>query len=267
MKLYFMKQNAVDTMKANMRTWYINYYKEKNNQWIQKLFDYDPFELFMEVPDFQLASLTKKEGEMELENCKILYEKLIKISDSQASDERLWAGLCNGTFYEYVRKRWKYDDLEMKDEKTDEGAIISRFFYQRGISGRYRNTLSKCWWVGHNVYQENEENKFALLDALGAASFSTKVSDIFYNYTFTYNRMILSGIIKGWRELLDQGYNLSARDYLRPALKHINALGGGILLDVYSEEEIKKIMIDYVKNLYRVKMKLLAKNKNGAVSN
>ena len=97
--------------------------------------------------------------------------------------------------------------------------------------------------------------------------FSTKVSDIFYNYTFTFNRTILSGIIKGWRELLDQGYKLSAQDYLRPALKHINALGGGILLDVYSEEEIREIMIDYVKNLYRVKMKLLARNKNDAVSN
>lgn len=128
MKLYFMKQSALDYMKANIKTIYINYYRKKTNQWILDLFDYDPFEFFMEVPDFELAAITKKRGETELENCRILYSNLFNISESQASDERLWAGLCNSTFYDYVRKRWDYDNLELKDAKKDSETILSRFF-------------------------------------------------------------------------------------------------------------------------------------------
>ena len=254
MKLYFMKMKAVEYLTTNIKTFYINYYREKTNQWIYDLFDYDPFELFMEVPDFELAPISNKKGEIELENCRILFSKLINISESQASDERLWAGLCNGTFYEYVRRRWNYDNLELRDEKKDSEPILSRFFFKGGVSaGKYRNTLSKCWWVGHSVYQYKEKDKFALLDALGAEDFSTKVIDIFYSYPFSSNFTILSGIIKGWKELNDKGYKLPTRTYLRPTMQYINALGGGVLLDIYTEEEIKKIMVDYIKLLYEGK--------------
>lgn len=254
MKLYFLKQSALDYITANINTLYINYFREKTNQWIYNLFEYDPFEQFMEVPDFQLAPITNKRGETELENCRIIYSKLINVSESQAADERLWAGLCNSTFYDYVRKRWDYDNLPIRDAKKDSEPIISRFFFKGGVSaGKFRNTLSKCWWVGHGVYQYNAENKFALLDALGADDFSTKVTDIFYSYAFASNFTIVSGIIKGWKEMIDKGYKLPTRSYLRPTLQYINALGGGVLLDMFDEEEIKKITVDYITLLYERK--------------
>ena len=54
----------------------------------------------------------------------------------------------------------------------------------------------------------------------------------------------MSGIIKGWREMIDKGYKLPTRSYLRPTVQYINALGGGVLLDVFDENEIKKITVD-----------------------
>ena len=254
MKLYFMKQSALDYITANIRTLYVNYFRQKNNQWIYDLFDYDPFELFMEVPDFELAVITNRRGETELENCKIIYSKLLNVSESQASDERLWAGLCNGTFYDYVRRRWDYDKLPLRDAKKDSEPILSRFFFKGGVSGgKFRNTLSKCWWVGHGVYQYKKRDKFELLDALGSDDFSTKVTDIFYSYTFSSNFTIVSGIINGWREMKDKGYKLSTRGYLRPTLQYINALGGVVLLDIFNEDEIKKITVDYIALLYEGK--------------
>lgn len=251
MKLYFMKQSALDYITANIKKLYINYYREKTNQWIYELFDYEPFEKFMEIPDFELASITNKRGETELENCRIIYSKLLNVSESQAADERLWAGLCNNTFYEYVRKRWNYDSLPLKNAKKDSESVLSRFFFKGGVSGgKFRNTLSKCWWVGHDVYQYKADDKFELLDALGADDFSTKVTDVFYSYPFTSNFTILSGIIRGWKDMVDKGYRLPTKSYLRPTLKYINALGGGVLLDMFDEEEIRKITVDYITLLY-----------------
>ena len=258
-----MKQSALDYITANIGALYINYFREKNNQWIYDLFDYDPFELFMEVPNCELAPITRRRGETELENCRILYSELINVSESQASDERLWAGLCNGTFYEYVRRRCDYDNLPLRDARKDSEPVLSRFFFKGGVSsGKFRNTLSKCWWVGHGVYQYKKNNRFELLDALGADDFSTKVTDIFYSYTFSSNFTIVSGIIKGWREMIDKGYKLPTRSYLRPTVQYINALGGGVLLDVFDENEIKKITVDYITFLYEGKESIVTEEEN-----
>lgn len=263
MKLYFMKQSAVDYMTANISTLYLNYYREKTNQWIVDLFEYDPFELFMEVPEFELAPITNKRGETELENCRILYSKLINVSESQAADERLWAGLCNATFYDYVRQRWDYDNLPLRDAKKDSEPILSRFFFKGGVNaGKFRNTLAKCWWVGHGVYQYKEDDKFELLDALGPEDFSTKVTDIFHNYTFASNLTIVSGIIRGWREMVDKYGSLPTRTYLRPTLQYINALGGGVLLDMYESEEIEKITTDFITMLYEGQDSVMAEDKS-----
>ena len=44
-------------------------------------------------------------------NAQEVYGKLSFISDSQASDERLWAGMCLGPFYEYTQYPVSYTHL------------------------------------------------------------------------------------------------------------------------------------------------------------
>lgn len=251
MKLYIMKQSAVDYLKENMRTYYINYYRKEDNEWIYNLFDYDPFELFIEVPDFKLAPMMDKKGQIDLENCKIIYTNLMRISESQASDERLWAGLCNSTFYKYCRTRWEYSNKKLKTPEADADAIISRFFFKGAYrAGFYRNTLAKCWWVGHGTYQEIHGNKFELLDALGADDLATKITDLFYSNTFASNPAIIKGICNGWKIFSDRGIKLTVKEYFRPALQYMNALGGGILLDMLDTDEIRDVFVDYISQLY-----------------
>lgn len=251
MKIYFMKQKALDYMRANINSLYINYYREPTNQWIVDLFEYDPFEFFMEVPDFSLAPITNKKGEVDLENCKILYLKLMQISESQASDERLWAGLCNSTFYEYLIKRWDYKNLELKDPKNDASTVLSRFFFRGGTrAGFFRNSLAKCWWVGRATYQPDLKNKFELLDALGSEDFSSKVSDLFYSNTFASNPTIMRGICRAWKLFKERKIKVTVKEHFRPALQYMNALGGGMLLDILTEEEIMTTFFNYVYQLY-----------------
>lgn len=92
MKLYIMKREALETLKANLPVVYGKYYTEKTNQWISDICGEDPFIEFKDVTEFKLADLNSDltPGEIDLNNCKILYEKLQFLSESQASDERLW---------------------------------------------------------------------------------------------------------------------------------------------------------------------------------
>lgn len=245
MKLYFMKQSALEYMKANMGSLYKNYYQFDSPSWIEELFDYDPFELFDAIPDFELTSLSLTPGEIDFNNCKILYTKLKELSDSQASDERLWAGLCNKTFYPYMRERWKYARRHLKKTADDSSAVLLRYFFKNaGRSGMLRNSLARCWWVGRLTYSDKFTNPWELLDALGPEDIISKISDIFFSNTYSSNGEILEGFCLGLKFYRDKGIYVSTRDHIRPLAQYLNALGGGILLDMLSAEEIRKLVIE-----------------------
>lgn len=244
MNLYFMKQDAVDFMKHNMERLYTHYFQDETNEWMEREYGSDPFSEFIEVPDFELAEIDAMSiGEVDFENCKILYSNLRSLSESQCSDERLWAGLCNSTFYSYMRRRYHYSSKQLKKKETDASAIVSRFFFSGGIrSGFFRNGLAKCWWVGRATFDQNSDNHFARLDVIGPNDLTTKVSDIFYSNTFASNSTILAGICDALKYFSDHGQVLDEKKHVRAAMQYLNAVGGVTLLDVLSRQEICKIM-------------------------
>jgi len=251
MKLYIMKKEALELLKENLPNIYGKYYTEKTNKWIWDIYGDDPFIEYKDVTDFKLADLDSDltPGEIDLNNCKIIYKNLMFLSESQAVDERLWAGLTHSTFYEYMRKRWRYGyEKKPKDAKTETGEIKTRFFYNKsGRSGYYRNTLAKCWWVGRNTYDpSNFNNHFEALDILGSNDFNSKISEIFFNFTFSSNADILKAIIEALRNFKNEGRHLLVRDHIRPALTYLNAVGGSVVLDCLEKEEITDIFTDAI---------------------
>ena len=252
MKLYYMKQEALTIVKSNLDTIYNKYITEDNNKWLWEVCDGNPFEEFKEVSDFSLTPIYEDSsiGEIEFNNCKILYQNLKFITESQACDERLWAGLCHTVFYTYIRKRYNYQHLKITSTKEIVSNIKSRFFFSGGIrAGIYRNTLSKCWWTGHNTYDEDRINKFEKLDIIGSNDISTKISDIFYSNNCSSNPTILNGIVEALRYFKDENIKISEKDHIRPSLQLLNAIGGGIILDCLNTNEIAEIMID---NIYTI---------------
>lgn len=252
MKLYFMKKEALDILKDNIDLVYNKYFTEKDNKWIWTICGGDPFIEYKEVPDFQLSDLDSDMsiGDIEFNNCKILYKNLSFLNESQASDERLWAGLCHSVFYNYVRKRWDYNSKQPKTQKEAISNIKSRFFFSGGTrAGLYRNTLAKCWWVGRNTFDETNTNPFEKLDIIGSNDISSKISDIFYSNNFSSNPTILSGIVNGIKYFKDEGVQITLREHIRPSLQLLNAVGGGLILDCLSEDDIAEIMIE---NIYAI---------------
>ena len=254
MKLYIMKREALETLKANLEIVYAKYYTESTNEWIHEVCGQDAFIEFKEVPDFELAQLDSDygKGEIDLLNCKIVFEKLMFLSESQASDERLWAGLTHATFYDYMRKRWGYGyGKKPKNAEKEAGEIKTRFFYgASGRSGFYRNTLAKCWWVGRNTYDANcGATPFKKLDDIGSNDISSKISTIFYNYNFSSVPYIMDGIVDALRYFKDEGILLSAKDHIRPAMTYLNAVGGSVVIDCLPKEEITEILVNAIEGI------------------
>lgn len=252
MKLYIMKREALEMLKSNLPEVYGKYYTESSNGWITEVCGEDPFVEFKDVSEFELASLSSdlNPGEIDLQNCKILYKNLQFLSESQASDERLWVGLTHTTFYEYMRRRWGYGYGKKPGAAEKEAsAIRTRFFYKNsGRSGFYRNTLSKCWWVGHNTYDpKNAKNPFESLDIIGSNDINSKITEFFRNVSFSSNPNVMAAIIEALRVLKEEGKVLSVRNHIRPAMMYLNAIGGSVVIDCLTKEEITKIFFDAIK--------------------
>lgn len=246
-----MKREALETLKDNLSVVYGKYYTEKTNQWIMDICGEDAFIEFKDVTEFKLADLDSDltPGEIDLNNCKILYEKLSFLSESQASDERLWAGLTHTTFYDYMRRRWGYGyGKKPKSAEKETGAILTRFFYKNsGRNGFYRNTLAKCWWIGHNTYDSsNTGNHFESLDIIGSNDLNSKINEFFYNFTFSSNPDVMSAIIEALRRFKEEGKRLLVREHIRPAMSYLNAVGGSAVIDCLEKEEITRIFSDAV---------------------
>lgn len=246
MKIRIMKQVVLDKIKDNIDDYIKNYFLEETNEWMWAVCECEPFEDFKEIDDFKLADINQQPTMIDYYNCQILYSKLNFLDESQASDERLWAGLCNDVFYSYLKKRFNINKDNFEDTKNPSGKVLTRFFYKNsGRSGYFRNSLAKCWWVGHHTY--DPINKFKLLETLGSNDMSTKITDIFHNYTFTSCPNVLSGIIEGIGYFNSNGINYNVKDDVRPCLQYINAIGGSIVLDVLTSNDIRNIFIEQIK--------------------
>ena len=125
MKLYFMKQKALDSLLQDIPE-NLEQYK-KNTSWTDQYYiDKEApkyyFDTGIEVPDYQL---TPGGPETDFENAKIIYEAFKdKINPVQASDLRLWAYLAHVQHWDYMFRRWKIDapDAEADDEPTENGS-------------------------------------------------------------------------------------------------------------------------------------------------
>lgn len=241
-----MTQEALDFFKGNLDKYYLKFFTEKDNKWMYFAFEGEIFKEYKTIPDIELSWLEQGsvEGEIDVKNIQTFYSALQFISPSQASDERLWAGLCCGPFYAFMRNRSKFDK---KDAVAPKCSRIRECFFLKGSRpGYFRNLLSKLWWVGYLVYDASNKEHYEKLKIIGTNDISSKISEIFYSYTYSSNKNVLNGIIMGLKYFKEKNIYVSVRNHLRPTVQELNLVGSVRLLDIIPEEEIAQIVIDKI---------------------
>ena len=243
MKLYFLKEDALETLRGNVKSNLKNYAKP-SNEWIYEFFEnQEPFgEYKYEVNKFDLLISRDKPEETDIENIKILYTNLKMLTDSQATDERLWAGMAHSNFWEYMNHRWK-----LSADKLNEKEIKSKFFFNNGrIRSLIVHPIAKLWWAGRNTYDETRKNPFELTEFL-ERDFATRNFYLFSS-NFSKNEKILRALLSAMIEIENDGAIISRSVFLETT-RFINILGGTYILDYFEEEELKEKVKDKIKKL------------------
>ena len=249
MKVHFLTENALVALKTNTKG-NLRHYADDTNDWIYDYFGTDmPFmEYKQEFPDFELTinrdvTLAKND----VKNTITLYSAMKSLTDTQATDERLWAGMCHYDFWNYLKERWSVNDYH----DIEENNVKSRYFFPRNKrDSLMRNSLSRLWWVGRLTYDETRTDPFELTKYL-EKNFTGKALIIFSN-NYVGNKNITIGLLSALKYLDDIGFKVkgkSSNDVYFFATKYLNVLGGTYILDYFSPEEIQEKIIKYMKSL------------------
>ena len=106
--------------------------------------------------DFDLDMSFEKPEQSDLENVKRVHKHMSALSESQASDERIWAAYTLSVFQKYMEYRWKPDS---------DVAMMNRYFFSYSPKrSLFRNGIARLWWIGHLTYDEKRTNKFELTE-------------------------------------------------------------------------------------------------------
>lgn len=182
-------------------------------------FEINDFKLDMSQPD-------GKESLTDVENIQRVYNHMKFLSDSQASDERIWAAYTFSEFLDYMRYRWKA--LSISDL---ENRYLFGYSVQRSL---FRNGVSRLWWIGRFTYDETR------LDPYELTRFLCKDQDYIENIC---GRNIFNNPNVGFATIsalydAEKAGVVVNRELVREVSRYVNLLAGTYLLDTLSEEEI-----------------------------
>lgn len=234
MKLYYLKDDALETLRTNIRHNAKNYSKISND-WIYKFFkDEDPFEEFKyEVNDFKLAISKEDPASTDLENIKILYSNLKMLTDSQAVDERFWVGLAHRNFWGYMNER-----LDLKNKNLDKDEIHKKFFFHYGKrKSLLVHPLAKLWWTGRNTYDEKRSDPFELTKFFRKNYYHNNL--ILFGFSYSNNKKVIRAFLRAMLEIENGGANVTTKIF-DETVKYLNILSGTYLLDYLEEDELKE---------------------------
>lgn len=220
MKLQFLSGDCITAIKANLGELRSKF--SGGNEWISEFFDgQSPFkDTKYEVEDFQLDMSQGDPFLTEYENVRRVYTRLKFLSDSQASDERLWAGLCMSPFYDYVKYRWKIS------ANSSTSTIEQHFFFGYGARRSLtRNAISRLWWIGRLTYDDNLEYELTKFVCENADN----IMHILERNT-SNNPDIVKTFISAIIDVKKTGKQIGTDD-IGELSKYLNLLGGTYILD------------------------------------
>ena len=230
MKLQLISQDSIDIIKSNLEIWKTRFDAD-DATWLEEKLEGMLFlpTSYEDIPDFELVMDGENPFATEAKKVEIVYSNLQFLTDSQASDERLWAGLGLSYFWKYIKYRWAIDGRSSVD------TLRNHFFFGMGPRvSLTRQGVARLWWIGRLTYDGQRSDSFELTKLVcEQASF---IPDILERNT-SNNPRIVHAFLDALLALRAEGITITA-ELVRELSKYLNVLGGTYLLDCLSPEKI-----------------------------
>jgi hypothetical protein len=181
------------------------------------------------------------DGATEADNAIALHRALVGLSPSQAADERLWAWLAHGPYWEYMQKRWP---LAAKDRDKPHNFVLEHYFVGRNVRNLVRHGIARLWWFAQTTYDDKRTDPYELTKLM--LEYSDNRQSVMER-AFSRNRDFVQGLLDRARHWRAKGKDiLSERDRFRGLCKEMNLCGGTLILDCLPQGDVFALVDDYV---------------------
>ena len=257
MKLYFMKQKALDSLQKDIPE-NLHFY-QSNASWIDGYFNnleapkYS-FDTGIEVQDYQLLI---GGPEVDFQNAKIVYEAYKeKLNPVQASDLRLWAYLAHAQHWDYMSTRWKIDAPDEEDDDEQESGaktltekaidrVKSRYFFGASRGKAFvRQGIARLYWSAYLTYDEDNQNPYEFTE------FFFSKQDIFTSITersYARNKVLVLAALRELKKHPDL-----PRDEIRLFLARLNQAGAITVLDYLDADQAQGLCNRIMSEIHQV---------------
>jgi len=235
----FISEDALLEIKNNHTLLYDNVVSSKK-QTLEEAFQNDMIirDTSVHADEFQLDMSAEKPELTDLENVKRVYKNMSMLSESQASDERIWAAYTLSVFADYMRYRW-YPDSET--------AMMNRYFFSYSPKrSLFRNGIARLWWIGHLTYDPDRAgDKYELTEYICRRQDNI---NLLLDINFGNNPSIVRAVIQSLIDAEKSGMTID-REKTRKLSEYINTLGGVYLVDAFSYDMIYEKSMEKLKRM------------------
>ena len=169
-------------------------------------------------------------------NVEIIYKNMKNLSDSQASDERIWVAYSLFVFRDYMNYRWGSDEVALKNK------YVFSYSKQRSL---FRHGISRLWWIGRMTYDESRTDPFELTKFV--CSSQDFLESIFGRNIFNDKKLCIA-MLSALLDFYNEGNKLDRTD-IREITKYANLISATYILDMLSKEEIYSKFRKEIKNI------------------
>ena len=229
MKIKYIAEDDLNAIKKNLSD-VLKKVVQNRECTLEELFEKDGIikESPMEIEEFELdMSQPKNDGALtDAENIKRIYSHMRFLSDSQASDERIWAAYTFSELLDYMNYRWPAE--EVSDLKN---RYLFGYSVQRSL---FRNGAARLWWIGRFTYDNTRDDPFEL------TKFLCRNQDFIENIcgrNIFNNPDIGLGTVSALYDADKNGVVVD-REMVRSTGKYVNLLAGTYLLDMLDRKYI-----------------------------
>ena len=187
-------------------------------------------ETAFEIDDFvlEMGQSEGKEPLTDAENAQRVYSHMKALSDSQASDERIWLAYTLQEQLEYMKYRWKANSSQ---------DMLNRYFFNYSKNrSLFRNGMARLWWIGRVTYDEKREDPFELTKFL--CNHQDFIEAICGRSTFN-NPVVQKATLNALYDVLKDRKS-DNREIIREIARYVNLLAGTFILDMLTYDEVCK---------------------------
>lgn len=231
MRIKFITEEGLLTAKSNYPTIYKEVIKKKSTDLSALMNDSCIIrDSSIEIEEFSFDMSQDRPTATDVENIRRVYNHMKGLSESQASDERIWVAFTLDQGLDYMRYRW------MPENGNDK---FDRFFFKsakHGYSKRplFRNGVARLWWIGYHTYDTKRTNPYELTEFVCRdQDYINNLLDIGFASNATISKAVISALLDAEKS----GITIN-RELVRSVSQYVNLLGGIYILDCLSYDEI-----------------------------